>query len=161
ERSVDDAGFDHAGLRAESDHCEVHRGEVAEGAEASDARLEITDLGNRKRHILRADARRCLPDVNQTIFVAVYKRAEQHTTDNAEDGGSGANAERQREHDSNGQALGTKQRAYGITNVQPKCLEARLPTHIPHLFLYYIDAADLETSGAGRFLSAQPPQGVS
>ena len=117
ERSADDAGLHHARLAAEADHREVDGGEVAEGADGRDARLEVVDFRHRERHVLGADARRALADVDQAIFVAIDERAEQHAADDAEDRGVGADAERERDDDGGGQALGAQQRAQGEPDV--------------------------------------------
>src|SRR5882724_8846531 len=47
------------------------------------------------------------------IFVAIDERAEQHAADDAEDGGIGADAERERDHDGGGQPFDAQQRAHG------------------------------------------------
>ena len=49
---------------------------------------------------------RALPDVDQPVLVAVDERPQQHAADDAEDGGVGADAERQRQDDGEGEALG-------------------------------------------------------
>ena len=51
-----------------------------------------------------------LADVDQAVLVAVDQRPQQHAADDAEDGGVGADAERQREDDGDGQALDPGQR---------------------------------------------------
>ena len=82
-----------------------------------DARLEIVDLRHREGRVRRAEPRRALPDVDQPVFVAIDQRAQQHAADDAEDRGVGADAERERDHDGGGEALGAPQRAQGDAHV--------------------------------------------
>ena len=63
--------------------------------------------------VLGADARRALADVDEPVLVAVDERPQQHAADDAEDGGVGADAERQREDDGDGQALDPGERPEG------------------------------------------------
>ena len=56
------------------------------------------------------DALRALADVNQAVLVAVDERPQQDAPDDAEDGGIGADAERQGDDDRDGQALDAGQR---------------------------------------------------
>ena len=120
ERPVDDARLDHAGLVAEANHREVHGRKIAESADGGDTRLDVVDLRHRERHVLGADSRSALADVDQAIFVAIDERTEQHAADDAEDRGVGADAERERHHDGGGQALGTQERAQGEPDVPSK-----------------------------------------
>src|SRR5262249_55272261 len=55
-------------------------------------------------------ARRGLANVEEAIFVAIHQGAEEHAAYDAEDGGVGADAERERDDDSEGEALGAPQR---------------------------------------------------
>ena len=61
--------------------------------------------------------RRALADVDQPVLVAVDERPQQHAADDAEDGGVGADAERQREDDGEAQALDPAKRTDGETQV--------------------------------------------
>ena len=56
------------------------------------------------------DAGRALPQVDEVLFVLVDQRPEQHPADDAEDGGVGANAQRQRQDDRDGEAFDPGQR---------------------------------------------------
>ena len=104
--AADDARA-HGPRLAEADHRELDRREVAERAERS-SRLPAgrCSSGTEKFAFAHADARRALPDVDEPIRLAVDQRPEQHAPDDAEDGGVGADAERQRQDDGEGQALG-------------------------------------------------------
>ena len=75
-----------------------------------DARLQVADFRHREVRVLDADAARALADVDQAVFVAVDERPQEHAPDDAEDGGVGADAERQGEDDGDGQALDPGQR---------------------------------------------------
>ena len=108
--AADDAGAHRARL-AEAEHGELDGGEVAERGERLHARLQVAQLGHREVRVLHADALRALADVDEPVLVAVDERPQQHAADDAEDGGVGADAERQREHDGDGQALGAGERA--------------------------------------------------
>ena len=110
-RSADDAGLDDARLAAEADQREVDGGEVAERSDRLDARLEVVHLRYRERRVLRADTGCALADVDQPIFVAIDERTEQHAAHDAEDGGVGADAERERHDDGQRQAFRARERA--------------------------------------------------
>ena len=61
--------------------------------------------------------RGALADVDQAILVAVDERPQQHAADDAEDGGVGADAERQRDDDGDRQALDPGQRSERVAEV--------------------------------------------
>ena len=48
---------------------------------------------------------RALADVDEPVFVAIDERPQEDAADDAEDGGVGADAERQRDDDGDGQTL--------------------------------------------------------
>ena len=108
-RAADDAGADDPRL-AETDQREVEGREVAEGRDGRDARAQVAQLRDREVGVLAAPAFRALADVDQPIFVVVDERPQQHAADHAEDGGVGADAERQREDDGDGESLDPGQR---------------------------------------------------
>ena len=108
-RPADDPGADDARL-AEADHGELDRGEVAERVERPDARAEVLDFRHGEDRVLDPDAGRALADVDQAIFVAVDERPQEDAADDAEDGGIGADAERQGDDHCDGQALDPGQR---------------------------------------------------
>ena len=127
-RAADDAGADHARL-AEADHREADGGEVAEGGQRLDARAQVVDLRDRERGVLGADARRALADVDQPILVAVDERPQQHAADDAEDGGVGADAERQRQDDGDGRPLTREQGSQRKPEVGEQAHGASIRTH--------------------------------
>ena len=67
-------------------------------------------LGNREMDVLDADALGALPDVDEPVLIAVDQRLQQHAADDAEDGGVGADAKRERQDDRECQALDPHQR---------------------------------------------------
>ena len=73
--------------------------------------------GTEKCDVLDADALGALADVDQPVLIAVDERLQQHAADDAEDGGVGADAERQRQDDREGQALDPHQRPPRETQV--------------------------------------------
>ena len=110
-RAADDAGANHARL-AEADHRELDGGEVAERRQRLDARTAGRGApGTEKFAFSTPMPRRALTDVDQPILVAVDQRPQQHAPDDAENRGIGANAERQRQDDGEGQALDPGQRS--------------------------------------------------
>ena len=60
---------------------------------------------------------RALPDVDQALLVVVDERLEQHAADHAEDRRVGADAERERQDDGDGQAAGPEQRAKRVAKI--------------------------------------------
>ena len=109
-RSADDAGT-HLARLAKADHGEADGGEVAERAQRFDACAQILNFRHGERNVVGADAARTLADVDQPVLVAVDERPQQHTAHHAEDGGVGADAQRQREHHGDGKPLDTSKRA--------------------------------------------------
>ena len=91
--------------------------EVAEGGQRLDARAQVLDLRHREVGVVDADAGRALADVDQPVLVAVDERPQQHAAHHAEDGGVGADAERQRDDDGEGQPLDPGQRPQGETRI--------------------------------------------
>jgi hypothetical protein len=77
----------------ESDHGETDRREVAERAESLDAGAQILNLGHGKRRVVVAQAGRALANVNQSVFVAVHERLEQHPAHQREYGRVGADTQ--------------------------------------------------------------------
>src|SRR4029453_1411586 len=82
-----------------------------------DALFEVVDFWYRERHVVSADARRALTDVDQAIFVAIDERPEKHAPDDAEDRRVGADAQCERDDDCCGEALGASESAQSEPNV--------------------------------------------
>ena len=115
-RSADDARADHTRF-AQADHREIDRREVAECRERLDARLQVAELRDRKLGVLDADAARALMKVDEAVLVAVHERAQKNAPDDAEDGGVGADAERERDDHSGDQAFDPGERSNGETKI--------------------------------------------
>ena len=98
-RAVDYPGLNLARL-AEADHGETGGGELAKRAQGLNAGAQIVDLGNGKRGVFVADAKRALTDVDEPVLVTIDERLEEDAADECEDGGVGTDAERQgKDHD--------------------------------------------------------------
>jgi hypothetical protein len=153
ERPVDHARGDEAGLPARADQREVHRGEVAERADGLRARFEVADLGHGEGEVVGADAECGLADVDQPVGIAVDERPQQHGADDAEDGGVGADPERERHHHGQREALGAEQRAAGEAEVAGERLRGVEPARPPHAldgFAGEEDVAELLDRGEAR-----------
>src|SRR5262249_36246470 len=103
-----------------------------ERADRCDARSQIIDFRYRKRHVVEAEARRGLPDINQAVFVAVDQRTEQDAADDAEDGGIGAYPESKRDDDSGRQSLGAHEGPEGKADVTAERFDLVDPPRSPH-----------------------------
>ena len=132
ERSVDDAGLDHAGHGPKTDQGKVDRGELAKRGDAGDAGPEVLNLGHRERHVRGADARSALANVDQPIFIAIDQRSQQHASNNAEGGSVCANAERERHHDRRRQTFGPQKRAHSDSHVADESDDRVEPAAVPN-----------------------------
>ena len=103
-RPADDTGADHARL-AQADHRETDGGEIAKRGQRLDACAEVLDFRDRKHRVVEPHAPRALADVDQAVLIAVDERPQQHASDNAEDGGVGANAKREGHDNGDGQSF--------------------------------------------------------
>ncbi len=110
--AVYDAAADFARF-AEANHAEADGREVAKFADGFDARLHILDFGDGEVDVFDADARCALANVDQAVFVAIDERAEEHAANHAEDGGVGADAQREGEYHGDGEAFGVREGAKG------------------------------------------------
>ena len=111
-RPADHAGSDDSGL-TQPDHRELDGGEVAERRLASGCvpggRVSRAPKSSR----FRTRTRRALADVDEAVLFSIDQGPEQHAVDDAEDGRVGANAEREREDDRDGQSLDAAERTKG------------------------------------------------
>ena len=108
--AADDASLNFARL-TQADHGEADGREIAERAQGFDAGAQILDFGHGERCVVVADARGALADVDQPVLVAIDERLEEHAAHQREDGGVGADAERQRQHHRDRKPFGASQRA--------------------------------------------------
>jgi hypothetical protein len=115
-RPAHDPGPHHARL-AKAHQREFQCREIAKGRHALHAGLQVAQLGNREVRVLDIDARRTLPDVDQAVFVLIGEGAQEHALDHGEDGGVGADAERQGQHDGEGESPGLCQGTRGVTEI--------------------------------------------
>ena len=118
---------------------------------ARDLRSSIS--GTENVVFVGAEAGRALADVDQPIFVAIDERPQQHAADDAEDGGVGADAERERDDDGEREALGAQQRAQRDAHVLSKRLgrvEPAAAPDAPHRLARQRDVAELPQRGETR-----------
>ena len=76
---------------------------------------DVRNLRNRERGVVHLQTRRALLDVNQAILIAIHQRAQQHASQNAENGRVRANAERQRQGYRHPQRRGPSHRTQGYS----------------------------------------------
>src|SRR5207253_2901670 len=102
--STDDSGTDFARL-AEADHGETDDREVAEFTYGLHAGADVHELRHGEGGVVDADALGALANVDDAVFIAIVERAKQYAANDAEDGGVGADAERERNDDGGGEAF--------------------------------------------------------
>src|SRR6266436_8376715 len=107
--TADNAGADFAGF-AESDHGEADGGEIAELAKGLNAGFKVQNFRHGEVDVLATDAESALPNVDEAILIGIHQRAKEDAAHQAEDGGVGADAQRQREHHGDRQPLGAPKR---------------------------------------------------
>jgi hypothetical protein len=93
--AADNARANFAGI-TEPHHGEADGREVAKGADRFHVGAQVLDLGHGESGVFDADAGRALADVDEAIFLAVRKRAQQDAAHQSKDSGIGAYAERER-----------------------------------------------------------------
>src|SRR4029453_18050386 len=87
-RPADDAGL-HDPWFAKTDQRELDDREVAKSGDGPALRFEIGDLGYGESGVGRPKTWCALTNVDELVLVAIDERAQQHTTDDAEDRGVG------------------------------------------------------------------------
>ncbi len=103
---------------AQPEHRELDGGEVAEGRERLHPSLQVAQLGHREVRVFGAHAPGALADVDERVLVAVDERPEQHAAHDAEDGGIGADAQGQRQHDGGREAPGAGEGTDGVAKIR-------------------------------------------
>src|SRR5262249_23528747 len=103
-RAADDAGA-HRARFAKAEHRELNGGEVTERTQTFHLPLKVLDLRDGEVCVLRAEASRGLPYIDEAVLIAVDQWPEEDTSHDAEDCGVGADPERQGQDDGNGKAL--------------------------------------------------------
>ena len=126
--AADDTGAHDARL-AETDHCEVDGRELADGGQGLGAGTKVPNLRDGELGVLDVDAGRALAEIDEVLFVLIDEWPEQHTADDAEDRRVGANTERKRQDDRDGEAFDLGQRPGGELEV---CDEAHMSTSFLH-----------------------------
>src|SRR5712691_1723666 len=104
ECAADDTSLNYARL-TQADHREFGGGEIAEGAQGFNAGAQVLDFRHRERCVHVASARGTLADVDEPVLVAVDEGLEEHAAHQGEDGGVGADAERECQDHSQRQPL--------------------------------------------------------
>src|SRR6266851_270647 len=117
--AADDAGLDLAGF-TQADHGGTEGGEVTERGQGFYAGAQVLDFGHGECHVFVADARGALADVDQPVLVAVDERLEQYAAHQREDGGVGADAQRQRQDHSDSKPLRAHERVEGNSQIAKK-----------------------------------------
>ena len=79
------------------------------GGDGLQPAAQVLDFRNRERGVLCIDAGSALPDVDQPALIAIDERPQQDATHDAEDGGVGADAERQRQNDRDRESLDARE----------------------------------------------------
>ncbi len=95
-------------------------------------------------------------DPNKAIRTGIRQRAEQHGMDDAEDGGVGADAERERADDDSGEPRRAHERARRESGVLPEVVEPPERPRIAMKFLRLRNAAE-RTSGRQAGISVGQP----
>jgi hypothetical protein len=85
----------------------------------------------------------------------VGERCEQHAVDEREDGGVGADAERERDNDGQADDRRTRDRSNGVPDVLAQFVEPAERLLITEAFAQLIDAAEGAAGGAPRFIRRQ------
>src|SRR5580698_3680569 len=110
--AADDTGADFAGF-AKADHGETDDGEIAEFADGLDAGFDVHNFGDREIGVVDADAHGGLADIDDAVFVAIIEWAKEDAADDAEDGGVGADAEREGDDDGDRESFAAPEGAGG------------------------------------------------
>src|SRR6202007_122482 len=90
-----------------------------------DVSLDILKLGDREINILVAGAEGTLLDIDETLLIRIDQGAKENAAHEAEDGGIGADTEREGDDDGKCEAFGAGERAKGksqILSEQSECL---------------------------------------
>ena len=109
------------------------------------------NLRYRERRVLDVSSRRALADVDQPRLIAIDQRPQQHTPHHAEDGGIGANAERQSEDDGQEHALRAGHRANGEPKLVEEAHKAPIQPLLEALYVRRIARAAFSSRPGARF----------
>ena len=92
---------------------------------------------------------------DQLVWSLDGQGAQHHRVDDAEDGGVGADAEREDDDRHRRERRRTPQGTSGIADVPPEVLDAGFPTGVACLFFHGIQTSDLEPRGPDRGVRRQ------
>ena len=93
------------GSLAEPDQREIDGGKIAEGGDGRGARLEVIEFGDREGQVLDAETLGGLADIDQPIRLPIDERTQKHAPNHTENRRVGADAQGERHHHRDGQAL--------------------------------------------------------
>ena len=105
-----DGSLNFSGL-TEAHHAHADGRKITKFRDGVDAGFEVLDFGNGEIDFIHADPLGALLNVNEAVFIGVDERLKQDAAYQAEDGGVGADAERQSSDDGEREAWGAHQRA--------------------------------------------------
>jgi hypothetical protein len=94
--------------------------------------VQIVHFRHREGHVLGADARPALSEIDQPIFIAIDERPEENAAHDAENGGIGADAERERDNDGGGETFGAQQRSEADSHLSTERRTPIEPPAVPH-----------------------------
>src|SRR5262245_22004947 len=91
--------------------------------ERRNARAKIANLRHREREIRLPRSTRRVPEIDQSVTVAIWERLQEDATNDAENRRVGTDAERQREYDDGGESRAVSERAKRESHVGRELLE--------------------------------------
>ena len=115
-RTANHAGANNARL-TEADQREFDRRKIAERRHTFDPGLQIPQFRHREGRVLLVQTAGALTDVDQPVLILVRERTQQHSLHDGEDGGVGADAQRQGQHDGQRQAPHPGERPRGVPKI--------------------------------------------
>ncbi len=126
------------------------RPDRAEAVELRRAVVEVLQLRPGERRPRVALRRLVGPHEHQPLGIAEGQRLDEQRVGDAEDGGVGGHAQRQRGQRGGGEARRLAQPAPGIRDVAQRLVDQPSHTDLPDTFLHRLDAAHLRQHGAAR-----------
>ena len=112
----------------------------------------VADLEGGEAQVLAAGAGIRLAQHHDLLAPCVGEGLEEHAVDEAEDGGVGADAETQREHDGGGEARAAAQAAQAVADVLHQHLEEPAAARVAASLLGLVDAAKRDDGRAPGLL---------
>ncbi len=143
------------GLTADVERAELHQGHALEGAALT---LPVEEIGGRYGelgHAWKGVGWRHVPDERQTIGFGVGQRPQQDRIDHAEDGGVGADTERQDEDRRDRKTRALAEHTHRVPDVAAECLEGWKAPSIAMALSRHFHASKLQDRLPARFLLRQ------